>query len=649
MNKTAALMLEYNKVKNRLLDFAVSDLGKKAIAKLEPSLDINVILANLLETTEAKAIINISSSVPLLSLEGMENIMSKCSKESLLTPGEFTTIYEFLKASNKMKSFMKGKEYLAPRVCAYAYGINELEVVREEIYKCIDGSRVSDNASSQLAKIRKKIAVLEGRIKTKLDNIMKSSTYKKYLQENIVSIRGEHYVIPVKSEYKNYVKGNIMDSSASGSTIFIEPAEIHRIQQDLAVLKFAEDNEEKRILMSLQNLIEEYQREIAANIEVMGQYDFAFAKAKYSRAIDGNPVKLNENNYINIIKGNHPLLGKEAVPLDICIGQDYRALIITGPNTGGKTVALKTTGLLTMMVQSGLHVPADKESDFAVFADILTDIGDGQNLEQSLSTFSSHISNIKSILECADARSLVILDELGAGTDPGEGRGLAVAILESLFKKGAVILATTHYSELKDFAENTPGFENGCMEFNINTLKPLYKLIIGASGASNAFLIALRLGLNNKIIERAHEITYNEKKEYKDISLAGNNVENREIKASHQNVKFKQQKIAVRKKQKKHQETKAFFNIGDCVYINSVGGTGIVCEMENAKGEVGVMYKKKKLKVNKKRLSLYIEAKELYPEDYDMDIIFENKENRKKSHLMGRKYVKDLTIEREYE
>lgn len=647
MNKTAIFMMEYDKVKKRLLDFAVSDLGKRAISKLEPYIDVNVIAANQLETTEAKAIINISSSVPLLSLDGMENLMDKCTKNSLLTPSEFTTIYEFLKESNKMKKFMKGKEYLAPRVCAYAYGINELEVVREEIYKCIDRGRVADIASSQLAKIRKKIAILEGRVKTKLDNIMKSSAYRKYLQENIVSVRGDHYVIPVKSEYKNYVKGNILDCSASGSTVFIEPAEVHRIQQDLAVLKLEEDNEEYRILMTLQNLVEEYHREIASNIEVMGQYDYAFAKAKYSRAIDGNPVKLNEDNYINIINGKHPLLDKGAVPLDICIGKGYSALVITGPNTGGKTVALKATGLLTMMVQSGLHVPADKESEFAVFANILTDIGDGQNIEQSLSTFSSHISNIKSIIECADAHSLVILDELGAGTDPGEGRGLAVAILEALYKKDPLILATTHYSELKDFAQNTSGFENGCMEFDINTLKPLYKLKIGSSGASNAFLIALRLGLDNKIIERAHEITYNEKKEYVNISLAIKNTENKEIKDSHQELVLKQHKIAVRKKKKNNQEIKSIFNIGDCVYINSLGCTGIVCEMENAKGEVGVMYKKNKLKVNKKRLSLYIEAKELYPEDYDMDIVFESKENRKKSHLMDRKYVKDLSIERE--
>jgi dsDNA-specific endonuclease/ATPase MutS2 len=372
-----------------------------------------------------------------------------------------------------------------------------------------------------------------------------------------------------------------------------------------------------------------------------------FAKAKFSRSMEGREVEVNDNNYIKIIGGKHPLIGSKAVPLEFEIGKDYRSLIITGPNTGGKTVALKTVGLLTMMVQSGLHVTVEESSEFAIFSDILVDIGDGQSIEQSLSTFSSHIRNIISIIEASAPNTLVILDELGAGTDPLEGMGLAVSILESIYDKGATMLATTHYSEIKKFAQEKKGFENGCMEFDINTLKPLYRLSIGKSGESNALLIALRLGMSKNIIERAHEITYKEKKEYNSIKTVEKNetVKYEDIIRSIDIQKEKTENIKKAEKVMKAVIKEQEFKIGDCVYISSLGRTGIVCELENNKGEIGVMYMKKKIKVNKKRLSLYIDSKELYPDQYDMDIVLESKENRKKKHTMNRKHVDGLTIE----
>jgi len=415
------------------------------------------------------------------------------------------------------------------------------------------------------------------------------------------------------------------------------------------MLKIQEENEVYRILSGLTALVETYQREISINMETMAQYDFAFAKAKYSRAMEGNTVKLNTGNYISIFGAKHPLIGPSAVPLDFTIGKDYRAFIITGPNTGGKTVALKTIGLLTMMVQSGLHVPVQEGSEFAVFTDIMADIGDGQSIEQSLSSFSSHIRNIKSIIDYAHSKTLVILDELGAGTDPGEGTGLAVSILETLYDKGATIVATTHFSEIKEFAKNKKGFKNGCMDFDINTLKPLYRLIIGKPGKSNAFLIALRLGIAGNIIERAHEVTYREKKVYGG-ELFGEHgpVVKEDIKDTEDTKNTKEDKKTLEYHREKLTGPKGrepMFNIGDCVLIKKLGKTGIVYETENSRGEVGVMYKKKKMKINHKKLSLYIEAKELYPEDYDMDIVFESKENRKKRHQMSKKHVKGLVIE----
>lgn len=647
MNKTTINLLEYDKIKERLAEFAVSDFGKKMAVELQPSLDIRVIEQNLLETTEAGALVNQSSSVPLHSLTGIPNILDKLSKGLILEKEELLTVADFLRDGRRLKRFMKEKEYTAPIVSSYAFSICELDDIGEEIEKCIRNGRVDDKASPELAKIRKKISVVDGRLKSKLDSILKSPVYRMYLQDSIVSVRDGRYVIPVKSEYRRNVKGSVIDYSASGSTVFIEPGDISKLQDELKLLKIQEEKELYRIVSYLTGLVEMCQREISTNVEVMAQYDFAFAKAKYSRAINGNTVKLNNRNYIEIRKARHPLIVQYAVPLDFTIGDTYRAFIITGPNTGGKTVALKTIGLLTMMVQSGLRAPVEEESEFAVFADILADIGDGQSIEQSLSSFSAHIKNIKSIIDCADEHTLVLLDELGAGTDPGEGMGLAISILDTLYDKGATVLATTHYSEIKEYAKNKNGFENGCMEFDINTLKPLYKLKIGKPGESNAFLIALRLGVNRNIIERAHEITYKEKKAYTEtFNQTGNNVmKDTEISDFHIKQLTRLKAIEESNNKIKKQKIEHSFKLGDCVFIKNIRKTGIVYELENSKGEVGVMYKKKKMKINKKRLSLHIDAKDLYPENYDMDIVFESKEDRKKRHLMSRKHVDGLVIE----
>lgn len=333
--------------------------------------------------------------------------------------------------------------------------------------------------------------------------------------------------------------------------------------------------------------------------------------------------------------------------MDFSCGIDYRALIITGPNTGGKTVVLKTVGLLTLMVQAGLHVPVGPGSNFAVFEQILCDIGDGQDIQQSLSTFSAHIRNIKSIIECSDERTLVLLDEIGAGTDPGEGTGLAIAILETLAAKGATILATTHFNELKEFAHSRPDFANGAMAFDLASLKPLYRLEIGSSGQSNALLIAFRLGLDRAVVERAHQITYKEKKEYspESFTLEEKSFGNSEIQTAHRQQKEKvREERAVQKKAEKLKQ-KSSFNLGDSVLIKSLGKTGIVCEKENRQGEIGVLFQGKRLVLNKNRISLHIPAEELYPEDYDLDIIFESKENRKKRKIMSKRHVEGLVIE----
>lgn len=644
LNSKTIEILEYNKIKERLMEFTLSDEAKIRIENLTPSLSITKIEKDLLETTEARAIADINSSIPLHSLKGMNLIKNKLNTSATLSPEDLETISTLLKVVEKLMIFMEKRKDVAPVISEYARSCYELSDLKEEILKCITSGRVDDKASPKLSKIRKKILILQNRIKNKLDSLITDDKFKGYLQDPIISMRDGRYVVPIKTQHKNNVSGEIHDKSQSGSTVFVEPVEVKKLQDELNSYKFEEEKEVYRILSSLTNLVCEKEREINIDAEVMANYDFIFAKGRYSKLIQGRSVKLNTNNYINIIDGRHPMLGNNAVPLNFEIGRDYKGVVITGPNTGGKTVALKTVGLLTMMAQSGLHVPVGTGSEMCIFGDILADIGDGQSIEQSLSTFSSHIKNIISILNCADKYTLVILDELGAGTDPGEGMGLAAAILSELYKKGATILATTHYSEIKDFAREHEGFINGSMEFDINSLKPLYRLKLGKAGESNAFLIAIRLGMDKNIIEKAHFITYKEEKDYSRYVKQYENYE-KKIEDNHREQLHKIEEVKSIEKLSKKQGKKDTFTLGDCVFISFMGRTGVICEGENSKGEYGVMVAKKKIVVNKKRLSIYIENKELYPEDYDYDIVFKSKEDRKKNKLMNKHHMEGMSIE----
>lgn len=648
MNKNTVEILEYNKIKELLKTYALSELAKEMLDKLEPYLDINAINRYMQETTETRAIVDTNTSVPLHGLSGIKFIQDKLNKGVNLLTEEFECICGLLRDGKKLKRYMSGKSDCAPNVSTFALSIYELDDVVDEIERCIAQGRVCDKASSELSKLRKKMHILEDRIKDKLNNVLKNPKYKSYLQDNLVSLRNGRYVIQVKSQYKHEVDGSIHDSSSSGSTIFMEPAEVKKAQDELNLLRMEEEKEVYRILSTLTVMLENVKRELSINIETMAYYDFLFAKAKYSKAIDGRSVTFNTKNYIKIINGKHPLIGRSAVPLNFSIGDDYSALVITGPNTGGKTVTLKTVGLLTMMAQSGLHVPVEKGSEFAVYVDILADIGDGQSIEQNLSTFSSHIKNIISILECADAYTLVIMDEIGAGTDPGEGMGIATAVLEQVYKKKATLLATTHYSEIKYFADTTEGFKNGCMEFDINTLKPTYKLNIGKAGESNAFLIALRLGMDKTLIERAHAITYKEEKHYSNYnSSIEEKIIDKDVVKNHEAgiEKLKAVEKITQISEKQKEESK--FKLGDCVYISTMKRTGIICELENNKGEFTVMVMDKKFKINHKRLSLYIDNKELYPENYDFDIVFKSKDYRKKNKLLNKRHVEGVEIKAE--
>lgn len=558
MNQNALEILEFEKIRTELKGYALSDMAKEVIDKLEPSLDKRKIERWLLETTEARNIVDRSSSVPLHSLTGIDKIKEKLGKTAALQPEELEAMASFLKDCIKLRSFMLREDfqYLAPNISSYAVSIYELEDLVQEIERCIDRGRVDDKASSNLSKLRKRINILEERIRAKVEAAMRNPKYKNYIQDSLISIRNGRFVIPIKSQYKNNVAGSVLDSSASGSTVFIEPEEVKKLQDELNLCKIEEENEVYRILCCLTSELEAYSREISINIETMAHYDFLFAKGKYSKHIEGNSAEIN--------------------------------------------------------------------------------------------TDSSHIKNIINIINCADKHSLVILDEVGAGTDPGEGMGIAVAVLEEIQAKGAVMLATTHYSEIKEFAEKTPGFRNGCMEFDINTLKPLYRLVVGRPGESNAFLIALRLGMNKELIERAHRITYKEEKKYDSLLVEDKeegSVLEEAIREHHEEQLEKLKENIKMDSIAEKLKAKPKFKVGDCVYISTMDRTGIVCEQENSKGEVTVMVMRKKFKINHKRLSLYIDSEELYPEDYDFDIVFESKEKRKKKKLMTKRHVEGVVID----
>lgn len=635
-------VLQFQQIKEQVAAFAISEYGKERIMGLTPSTNKRQIEGWLEEVTEAKQIIMKSSSVPIHGLKGIQQIMKTFNKGIALRPEQLQAIHELIDCAEKLRRFMKDKEFIAPKISTFVYSLFDLSELSEEITRCIRNGQVDDYASKELLKTRKQISVMEDRIKERIDKIVRSSKYSKYMQDNIISTRNGRYVISVKTEYKRNVKGTILDTSASGSTVYIEPEEVGTIQEEIFYLKMAEEKEVEQVLLYLTGLVEQNQTEIKTAVDTMVHYDVVFAKAKHSFQIEAEPVQVNEHHVIKLIDAKHPLLGKDAVPLTIEIGTDYDALVITGPNTGGKTVTIKTVGLLTLMAQSGLHLPVKKGSEIAIFQQILVDIGDGQSIEQSLSTFSSRIKNIIEILGETNPYSLVLLDELGSGTDPAEGMGLATSILEELYKKGATLLATTHYSEIKEFAYQHEGFENGSMEFDLETLKPTYRLIVGKGGDSQAFAIALKLGMHPKLIERAHEITYKERKSYRDSSRDNMRVLERQLAFNSKHAK--KQKHPEIKVEKETQSP--MFSVGDNVRIPYLNDFGIVYQAANEKGEVIVIVKGEKLTLNQKRIELYIKAEELYPEDYDMDIIFESKENRKKDKLMQKKHVEGLSIDR---
>ncbi len=635
--------LEFNKILEMLSDNAVSESGKRKLLELKPILNERDVKAKIKDTTEARKILDHIGSAPLASMKDTMMLLELAEKGAMLIPEQLTQIGLFINACKRMKSFLKRAESLGVDIAGYGGSINELSHLCSEIQNNIRNNSVDDGASKELKDIRRKMEQINVDMKSKLESLLRSK--KEWFMDGYVSTRNGHFVLPVKREYKHMVSGSVMDISSSGSTYFIEPTTVSKLKEELSILDISESNEVRRILYVMSALVGENAAEIRLNMEAMETLDFIFAKAKLSLDMKAIPATINTERRIDIVQGRHPLIKpSECVPLDFNLGNGVQGIVITGPNTGGKTVALKTVGLLQLMAQSGLHVPCET-ADLCMNNTVLCDIGDGQSITENLSTFSSHITNIINILSHTDNDSLILLDELGSGTDPAEGMGLAISILEELQRKGCLFVATTHYPEVKEYADKSTGLLNAKMAFDRESLKPLYRLEIGEAGESCALYIAKRLGLPKHMLERAyHEAYLKDEHPLRGVpekDFLDNADEGVEVKPMASIIPSKIEKIIPPKPVNTRSQR---FQIGDSVIVYPQKKIGIVFRKADEKGDVGVQIQKQKEFVNHKRLQLKVAADEMYPEDYDFSIIFDTVANRKARHKMGKGYQEDLEI-----
>jgi len=630
--------LEFDTILSQLSDHAVSQAAKEHCKSIIPAENMTEAIRLTKQTTDARTIIEQAGSPPIAIMTELEKIIGLINADAMLIPEQIGNVATFLMSCSRMKTYLKKAESTETDIAFYGNAMVDLSGLEEEIKRCLHNGQIDDRATPKLHDLRRGIERKGEQIKNKIESLLK--TNRQYCVDGFVAVRNGRYTMPVKKEYKNKIPGILVEVSNTGGTCFIEPSAISKLQDELAMLQIEEDNEVRTILYTLTALIYEDLTSIKVNMEAMETLDFVFAKGKLSIAMNATQIRLTEEREIRLLSARHPLLSGGAdntppVPLDFALGNGTKGIIITGPNTGGKTVAIKTVGLLSLMAQSGLHVPADERSSICIFDSVWCDIGDGQSISQNLSTFSSHMTNIIGILEKTTDMSLILFDELGSGTDPAEGMGIATAILEELLAKGCLFTVTTHYPEIKDFATHTQGVINARMAFDRESLMPLYKLEIGEAGESCAIHIAERLGMPGHLLQRAREITYSGAAVRADSGKQ--TTENTILTVTPLEIADEPEKPAAIPRSQR-------FTIGDSVIVYPNKDIGIVYERANKQGEIGVQIKGKKRLVNHKRLKLKVAAAELYPEDYDFSIIFDSVEDRKARHLMGRKHVEGNKI-----
>ena len=621
-------ILEFDQIKEKWMEFAVTEKARQEIRESVPILSESKLRSRLRETTEARQLLETCGNPPLVSMDGIEALLRTVSRGECLSAGQLEQVKLALVAVKRLISYLeRGKAY-DNSLAYYAENLDDLEMLRASIEGAIYNSEVADSASALLRDIRRSILRSEEKMREKADQVIRGN--KECMSDSFSTLRNGHVCIPVKKEYKFKIAGSVIDKPATGNTLFIEPLTSARYYEELQNLRIEEEDEVKRILYTLTVQVEEQTEVLRQDIHTMEKLDLAFSRGKMSLEYAcAEPVMIQERA-IRLVDARHPLLDRETcVPLQFHIGNGIRGVVITGPNTGGKTVALKTVALCCMMAQCGLHVPCRK-AEICMCSNFLCDIGDGQNLSENLSTFSAHITNVLAILQKVNPESLVIMDELGSGTDPQEGMGVAVSILEELKKSGALFLVTTHYPEIKNYAEEEEGIVNARMAFDSEDLKPTYQMVIGESGQSCALYIAKRLGMPAHMLRRAAEAAYGSGYSSADMEVLLESSKQQAIKAPADHV-IRQKKVRKKKE--------ISFRRGDSVMVSPDRKLGIVCEEANDKGVLRVQLPGKKIWINHKRVKLLVPAEELYPEDYDFSIIFDTVENRKLRHDMERKYV----------
>ena len=651
----AEKILEFDKVKRKWEECALTEYAREVIRGTAPFLSERELAAGLRETTEARNMLEKCQTPPLVSLEGIRELLGEAERGQCLAPAELEKLASALVAVSRLKDYLERGKMHGISLAYYEENLEPLEDVREQIRSRIWNEQVCDNASGLLKNLRGDIMRTEDKMREKADGVMRAQ--KDCMSDSFSTIRNGHVCIPVKKECKSKVSGVLIDKSSTGSTLFIEPSASARCYEALQELRMDEENEVRRILYELSALAAEHREAMEQNIRMMEKLDFIFSKGKLSMSWGGTEPKILRERRIRLRDARHPLMDRETcVPLQFSMGDGINGIVITGPNTGGKTVAVKTVALNCMMAQCGLHVTC-KEAEICMNSGFLCDIGDGQNLSENLSTFSAHIRNVLDILKKVNRESLVVMDELGSGTDPAEGMGIAVAILEELKKSGALYLVTTHYPEIKAYAEKEEGVANARMTFDRENLRPLYQMVIGEAGESCAFYIARKLGMPLHMLQDAQEAAYggvyagNTAKQPGGESQAEdwgsfpkNQPEGGEDWEAPTGRKENNAHIQKKKQVSFGSQLSGKFRRGDSVMIFPDKKIAIVCEPVNEKGVLRVQLPDKKIYINHKRVKLHVAAEELYPEDYDFSIIFDTVENRKARHQMERKYMGDVVI-----
>ena len=626
--------IEFDKVKERWSELAVTDYAKENIQKAALYFSETELKKQLRDTTDARLLIEKLGTPPLQNMTEIREVLLVAQKGECLTPYQLEWVEKALVAIRRLKDYLaRGKMY-QNSLAYYEENLDGISELGQEIANKIRNGVVDDYASKELEQIRKQIIKCEEQMKQKAEQILRSK--KECMTDNFCTFRNGRICLPVKKDDKLKISGSVIDRSATGSTLFIEPSGVAKYYEELQLLKISEENEVYNILYTLSAFVLASAPVLEADLTMIEKLDFIFSKGKLSLDMKATEPVINTERRIKLTEARHPLMDqKVAVPLQFEVGENIRGIIITGPNTGGKTVAIKTVMLNCIMAQCGLHVTCRK-ADICMNSSYLCDIGDGQNLSENLSTFSAHITNVLEVLREANKDSFVIMDELGSGTDPTEGMGIAIAILEELKKSGAIFLVTTHYPEVKEYAAETAEIVNARMEFDKETLRPTYQMIIGEAGESCAFYIADRLGMPDEMLKVAIRAAYGED------AVKSYTFQNQKNSL----VKKNTNKITKAKTKKNNTELTTKYQIGDSVMVYPDKKIGIVCVPVNEKGVLRVQLPNKKIWINHKRVKLHVAATELYPEDYDFSIIFESVENRKKRHDMQRKYT-DAVIESE--